>query len=500
MSDTRGLLDRISAFRQRLEATPQLVPDAFPVDSNDAPATVSEPEAFRLSLRSLAGPQEVDEGPVPPQFTARAHRLLQAAKALLDRQKAFTADPLFAAMTSDSSSTDPLIPYHRETVAVMDSAVRLAQVFPDSPSVQLKLCDGLDGVLEIVKERLTVQERALAARRNDFGRIDRLAAVFAAMSQMRAVNLNPIASLAEEILEDARQTRPIRFLHADPTSTRSHPGGVALPAPARFIAAHAITVAQVVARIVQHDYEWATRPLPAVAAALLMDCGMVRVPAEVLAKTGPLTPDERRLIESHPQHSAELVVRYVAEASPLADAIATHHERADGTGYPIGLKGNVLPSLGRLLAVADVYAALCCPRPNRTASRSETANAAERGAGRDQPNDTRAALTEVLLMAEHGRLDADMAEYLVNLSFYPVGSVVELTDGRIGTVAANHPNRMDPRSPGRPVVAILADADGTLLPRPEHLDLAASDRGGIVRTVPPDRRREVLGGRYPELV
>ena len=123
---------------------------------------------------------------MPPQFTARAHRLLQAAKTLLDRQKAFTADPLFASLSIDPAGTDPLVPYHRETVAVMDSAVRLAQVFPDSPSVQLKLCDGLDGVLEIVKERLAVQERALAARRSDYGRIDRLAAVFAAMHQMRA--------------------------------------------------------------------------------------------------------------------------------------------------------------------------------------------------------------------------------------------------------------------------------------------------------------------------
>jgi hypothetical protein len=103
-------------------------------------------------------------------------------------------------------------------------------------------------------------------------------------------------------------------------------------------------------------------------------------------------------------------------------------------------------------------------------------------------------------MAEHGRLDRDFAEYLVNLSFYPVGTVVELTDGRIGLIAANHPNRMDPRAPGRPVVAVLAEADGSLLPRPEHVDLSASDRGGVVRALPADRRREVLGHRYPDLV
>ena len=66
------------------------------MDGDDAPTTVSEPEAFRLSLRRLVGPQDADDGPVPPQFTARAHRLLQTAKELLDRQKTFTADPLFS--------------------------------------------------------------------------------------------------------------------------------------------------------------------------------------------------------------------------------------------------------------------------------------------------------------------------------------------------------------------------------------------------------------------
>jgi HD-GYP domain-containing protein (c-di-GMP phosphodiesterase class II) len=424
---------------------------------------------------------EADDGPVPPQFTARAHRLLQMAKELVERQRAFAADPVFVGISSDARSTDPLLPYHRETIAVMDSAVRLAQVFPESASMQLKLCDGLDGVLEIVKERLTVQERALAQRRSDYHRIDRLAAVFAAMMQMRAVNLNPVAMLAEELIEDARQSRPLRFLWADPESTRSYPGSVELPAPARFLAAHCINVGQVVARLVPHDYEWAARPLPAVAAALLLDCGMLRVPADVLAKTTPLSADERRLIESHPQHGAELLVRYVPEAAALADAIATHHERTDGTGYPIGLKGSTIPSLGRLLATADAYAALCSARSHRPA------------------NDTRAALTEVLLMAERGHLDTDFAEYLVHLSFYPVGSIVELTDGRIGLVAANHPNRMDPRSPGRPVIAVLADADGQLLPRPEHVDLSASGRGGILRTLPTERCREVLGARYPDL-
>jgi hypothetical protein len=50
------------------------------------------------------------------------------------------------------------------------------------------------------------------------------------------------------------------------------------------------------------------------------------------------------------------------------------------------------------------------------------------------------------------------------------------------------------------VVAVLAGADGVLLPHPEHVDLASADRGGILRSLPADRRREVLGARYPDLV
>lgn len=486
MSDVRGLLDRITAFRQRLESAPQVAPEAVAAQPAQTPAVVVAPDEFRRSLRQIAGTTNVVEGPLPPQLTTRARELLHIAKALVDRQKGFISDPVFAGLESQAEAKpaldpDVLVAYNRETTAVMNSALRLVQIFPESPSLQLKLCDGLEGVLEIVKERLKVQERALAARRTDFERIDRLATILAAMSRYRVVNLNPLASLAEEVLEDARQARPIRFLYADPLSTESYPSGPESPAPARYLAAHALTVAQVIARIVPFDYEWSGRPLLPVLTALVMDCGMLRIPPEAMARSGPLSPEERRVLEQHPQYGAELLVRYIPDAAPLASAVATHHERVDGTGYPVGLKGASAPSLGRMLAVADVYAALCCPRPHRSAQ------------------DTRAALTDVLLMAEQGQLDRDFAEYLVHLSFYPVGSVVELNDGRVGVVAANHSNRLDPQAPGRPVVAILAEADGTLLPRPEHCDLATSTRGGVLRNLPAHKRREILGSRYPDL-
>jgi HD-GYP domain-containing protein (c-di-GMP phosphodiesterase class II) len=480
MSDSRGLLDRISAFRQRLDATPQLIPDAVPVEV-EPDSVVAEAEVFRQSVRQIAGMTDVPEGPLP-KYTERAIRLIAGAKQLLDRQRAFTADPLYAGAAADGEP-DALVGYHRETVAMLDAVVRTAQAFPDSAAAQLKLCDGLDGLLATVADRLAVQESALARRHTDAARIDRLATFLSAVANNQFVELQTAANLAEEVLEDARQGKPIRLLRADPTSTRAHPTATQLPAPARFIAAHALNVAQVVARVLPFDYEWSQRPLLPVVAALIMDCGMLAVPAAVLAKTEPLTADERRVIEAHPKYGAELLLFcFPTLAGPLAAAVATHHERSDGTGYPSGLRGADLPPLGKLLRAADVFAALCEDRPHRPAA------------------DSRTALTDLLLLTERGEIDRDFAEYLLNLAFYPVGTVVELTDGRVGVVVANHPNRVDPRSPGRPVVAVLAGVDGELLPRPEHVDLSAADRGSIVRGVPAERARELLGRRYPDLV
>jgi hypothetical protein len=109
-------------------------------------------------------------------------------------------------------------------------------------------------------------------------------------------------------------------------------------------------------------------------------------------------------------------------------------------------------------------------------------------------------LTDTLLLAERGGLDRAHAEHLLHLSFYPVGSVVELVDGSIGVVVATHVGLRDLNLPARPVVALLADAGGQLLPTPQHLDLAQCEGHGIVRTLSLAERRDRLGTRYPEYV
>jgi HD-GYP domain-containing protein (c-di-GMP phosphodiesterase class II) len=243
-----------------------------------------------------------------------------------------------------------------------------------------------------------------------------------------------------------------------------------------------LTVARVIARVARRDPEFQARPLEPVLAALLHDVGMLRVPVEVLLQPGPLNADQRRTIEGHVRLSTELVTRLLPGGDWLIDASAGHHERPDGTGYPNGVREVHLAPLTRLLAVCDVYSSLCTPRPHRPAC------------------ETRTALTDTLLLAEKGALDRYHAERLLQLSFYPVGSAVELADGSVGVVVATHTGLRDLNLPARPVVALLIDAKGEIVPVSRHLDLAQCEGHSIVRSLSANERHQLLGKRYPEFV
>ena len=100
--------------------------------------------------------------------------------------------------------------------------------------------------------------------------------------------------------------------------------------------------------------------------ALLHDVGKIVVPPEILNKAGPLTPEERKIMESHPMAGVELMrdVEFPWDVIPM---IRGHHERWDGHGYPDQLAGEAIPLSARILCVADVYDALTTHRPYRKA-------------------------------------------------------------------------------------------------------------------------------------
>ena len=98
--------------------------------------------------------------------------------------------------------------------------------------------------------------------------------------------------------------------------------------------------------------------------ALLHDIGKMAIPDAVLLKPGPLTPDERQIIERHPVYAYEFLsaIPYLRQA---LDIPYCHHEKWDGTGYPRGLKGEQIPLVARIFAVVDVWDALRSDRPYR---------------------------------------------------------------------------------------------------------------------------------------
>ena len=101
-------------------------------------------------------------------------------------------------------------------------------------------------------------------------------------------------------------------------------------------------------------------------AALLHDIGNMAVPEHILAKPGPLTPEEFERVKIHPRVGAE-ILRDVPFAAPVAELVLAHHERWDGMGYPTGLGGDAIPVGARILTIADIYSTLQTSRPYRPA-------------------------------------------------------------------------------------------------------------------------------------
>jgi HD-GYP domain-containing protein (c-di-GMP phosphodiesterase class II) len=101
-------------------------------------------------------------------------------------------------------------------------------------------------------------------------------------------------------------------------------------------------------------------------ASLVHDLGKIYVPVDILNKPGPLRDIERNLIKIHPEIAYEILKSFEFPW-PLAQTILQHHERLNGTGYPMGLKSSDIIFEAKILAVADVIVAMATHRPYRPA-------------------------------------------------------------------------------------------------------------------------------------
>jgi HD-GYP domain-containing protein (c-di-GMP phosphodiesterase class II) len=98
--------------------------------------------------------------------------------------------------------------------------------------------------------------------------------------------------------------------------------------------------------------------------AVLHDVGKIGVPDGVLGKPGPLEQNEWQVMRTHPEIGRR-VLQGIAFLEPTVEAVASHHERWDGRGYPNGLSGDQIPLAGRIVGVVDAYDAMVTDRPYR---------------------------------------------------------------------------------------------------------------------------------------
>jgi HD-GYP domain-containing protein (c-di-GMP phosphodiesterase class II) len=481
MSNTHDLLEMITALKIRLEQAQARVDDA----AGPRPASIHQKDDIGVRLQHLreqlttaaagqqvlqltvqtatTGPAGDGAAELPPHLTARAVRLLRQAHDLLGQLRTLENE---VGLSADESH--PASAYFCETVLLADLALRSIQMLPEQPSLQQRLSSGLDALLLQLRQRTEILAGLQLREREEEEQLDELCRLLLQLRKRELPDWNGFFGLAEKLVQEASEGRPMRLpVHA--------PRQVI-----RFVAAHSLATARVLVRIARNDPAWRARLLQPVVAALVHDVGMLAVPANFHAQPANFSAEQWMVVERH----CALGARWVSHVQPahpwLIAATRNHHERLDGVGYPAGLRGPQLDPLVRLVAVADVYASLCSARPHRPA------------------RECNAALSEILQLADEGKLDDSVVRLLLELSPYPPGTAIELQDGSCGVVLAVSPGSQGAGGIAHPVVALLTDAQGRPLPCPQVVDLAFCDHRPVARAIPPDRRRRLFGSSYPQ--
>jgi HD-GYP domain-containing protein (c-di-GMP phosphodiesterase class II) len=131
--------------------------------------------------------------------------------------------------------------------------------------------------------------------------------------------------------------------------------------------------------------------------ALLHDVGKIRIPNEIINKPGPLTPEERVVVETHTVIGEEMLDRVGGVLGNVGHLVRSCHERFDGDGYPDGLAGEEIPLVARIVCCCDAYSAMTTDRPYRAGrSAAEALVELQRCAGTQFDPAVVAALTRVV--------------------------------------------------------------------------------------------------------
>ena len=202
---------------------------------------------------------------------------------------------------------------------------------------------------------------------------------------------------------------------------------------------------------------------------MLFDIGKLRLGDNILNADRQLTDKEMKIMQRHVEVGLSILQNGGLSDPDIIDFIAYHHERHDGSGYPRGLAGDLIPVFGRIAGVVDCYNAITSSR--RYASTRSPAEAINQ-----------------LYKLKGVHFNKDLIdEFVQAIGVYPVGAMVELSSGEVAIVAAQSSSRRL-----RPIVVVLLDSEKTPCREGHYINLEKtthSDDGSkldIVKNLEPN--------------
>ncbi len=193
--------------------------------------------------------------------------------------------------------------------------------------------------------------------------------------------------------------------------------------------------------------------------SFLHDLGLVKHIA-LVNNPARINREERNKIHNHPEEGED-ILRSISQDLPtlVYEALLQHHERIDGSGYPAGLRTEMIHQYAKIIGLVDVYEAMIHPRAFRE---------------KQVPFD---AMQHIL--KNKTTFEYKLMKILIEkIGIFPVGSLVELSDKQIARVV-----RLNQDSPMRPVVEIIYNSQGGKLIHPEFLDLSVKPNISIKRAI-----------------
>lgn len=161
--------------------------------------------------------------------------------------------------------------------------------------------------------------------------------------------------------------------------------------------------------------------------ALLHDIGKAHIPKFILDKPGPLNSDETKIMRQHVVKAVHTLEGLPGVSRTTIECVQFHHERLDGSGYPLGITGNKIPSYTQIVSIADTYDAMTSDRCYKKGVEPSY------------------ALNLLHAIGERHYSVAILDALTIAIGVYPVGSLVRLNNGHLAVVTAI--DRHNPRAP-----------------------------------------------------